>query len=360
MKQVYIFFALLFSLISYSQVGIGTTSPNPSAILDLTASNKALLIPRLASIDSISIPVNGMMIYDISASCIKSYENNSWTSCLSGLNDFTFAKIVYVNASTPSNATIFDLVIPPITNDVSLVQQSNNLYIANNGQAFTWNGTSYVSYLAPPQSPFYLQGSLVDAGSNKTGKIWRQNGLLLGDGVLQTDNFSGYFLAKGNMISNPTIFAFENTVHANTGMFLGNGGGVNFLPILTMRPSGSFRSIFIGVANVDSGSEPALQFRAQVPNIGPVVNRPTFTWQNGGVGGFEQMRLSANGRLGVGNPNPQERVDIAGAIKISNGGYSDLFDGATTPLPSGGAGTIVFVNGSFFGFNGATWKKLDN
>ena len=45
-------------------------------------------------------------------------------------------------------------------------------------------------------------------------------------------------------------------------------------------------------------------------------------------------------------------------VKLTNSGYSGIADGATTPVPSQGAGTMIFDNGSFYGFNGNQWKKL--
>ena len=83
MKKIITALAIFASTIAFSQVGIGTTSPHSSSILDLTASDKAMLLPRVANTAAIPSPVNGMMIYDISSNCIKSYENGAWTSCLS-------------------------------------------------------------------------------------------------------------------------------------------------------------------------------------------------------------------------------------------------------------------------------------
>ena len=83
MKKIITALAIFASTFAFSQVGIGTTSPHSSSILDLTATDKAMLLPRVANTSAISTPVNGMMIYDISSNCIKSYENGAWTSCLS-------------------------------------------------------------------------------------------------------------------------------------------------------------------------------------------------------------------------------------------------------------------------------------
>ena len=65
-------------------MGIGTTSPHSSAILDLTATNKALLLPRVANSNNIATPVNGMMIYAVNPKCFKAYQDGAWldlTTC---------------------------------------------------------------------------------------------------------------------------------------------------------------------------------------------------------------------------------------------------------------------------------------
>lgn len=65
------FIALCFSLqlATFSQVGINTSSPNASAQLDVTASNKGFLPPRVALTSitdnsTISSPASGLLIYN--------------------------------------------------------------------------------------------------------------------------------------------------------------------------------------------------------------------------------------------------------------------------------------------------------
>lgn len=84
MRLKLFFFCFLFLLnYSFAQVGIGTTTPNPSSILELSSSDKAFVLPRVANTAAIATPIDGMLIYDLSSNCIKSYENGAWTNCLS-------------------------------------------------------------------------------------------------------------------------------------------------------------------------------------------------------------------------------------------------------------------------------------
>lgn len=71
---VFLFLLLcLFSKVSFSQVAINSTgaAPDPSAVLDVSATNKGMLVPRvsLVSADNSSTPVNnpsvGLLVYNI-------------------------------------------------------------------------------------------------------------------------------------------------------------------------------------------------------------------------------------------------------------------------------------------------------
>ena len=87
MKTNFLLIIFMFTCsFSNAQVGIGTTDPAPSAVLDLTSTDQALLLPRLANTSEVLNPVNGMLVYDISSSCVKAFENNNWTDCLSSFS----------------------------------------------------------------------------------------------------------------------------------------------------------------------------------------------------------------------------------------------------------------------------------
>lgn len=63
---------LLCSALIYGQVGIGTSTPNSSALLDISSSNKGFLLPRLAltgrnDAATIANPANGLMVVNLAA-----------------------------------------------------------------------------------------------------------------------------------------------------------------------------------------------------------------------------------------------------------------------------------------------------
>jgi len=73
---------ILFSS-SYAQnnsVGIGTTTPDNSAILDLVSNNQGLLIPRnnTSGITSIAAPSDGLILYNTDDKCYWFWNNSAW------------------------------------------------------------------------------------------------------------------------------------------------------------------------------------------------------------------------------------------------------------------------------------------
>ena len=109
MKKIITALAIFASTFAFSQVGIGTTSPHSSSILDLTASDKALLLPRVANSNNIATPVNGMMIYAVNPKCFKAYQDGAWldlTTCSAVTSAMTFGAVTYQGTSVINTSGI--------------------------------------------------------------------------------------------------------------------------------------------------------------------------------------------------------------------------------------------------------------
>jgi hypothetical protein len=62
-------------------VGIGTTTPTTSALLDLTSTTGALLVPRMTTIQKNALTaVNGMILYDTTLNKFQGYEAGVWVN----------------------------------------------------------------------------------------------------------------------------------------------------------------------------------------------------------------------------------------------------------------------------------------
>ena len=65
---------------SIGRLAIGTSSPAAGAILDITATNKGVLFPRLTTtqVNTIQSPENGLMVYNTTLNTICFYNGTSW------------------------------------------------------------------------------------------------------------------------------------------------------------------------------------------------------------------------------------------------------------------------------------------
>jgi hypothetical protein len=88
MKKIVLLAFLFLGLgkVGFSQnnVGVGTTSPDVSAVLDVSATDKGMLVPRLTILQRLAIqnPATGLLVYDISDNCFWYFKDptNGWTS----------------------------------------------------------------------------------------------------------------------------------------------------------------------------------------------------------------------------------------------------------------------------------------
>jgi hypothetical protein len=85
LKQFYLVVFLLFApslgMQSFGQVGIGTNTPNTSAILDVSSTNKGFLAPRMTALQrqAISAPANGLMVFQENDNAgLYIFFNNKW------------------------------------------------------------------------------------------------------------------------------------------------------------------------------------------------------------------------------------------------------------------------------------------
>lgn len=75
------FIFLMVNAVCSSQVGIGTTSPDASALLELKSESQGLLTPRMttAQRNAISNPANGLIVYDTDESALYYFKSSSWS-----------------------------------------------------------------------------------------------------------------------------------------------------------------------------------------------------------------------------------------------------------------------------------------
>jgi hypothetical protein len=74
----------MIATLSFAQtnVGIGTTMPNTSAMLDISSTTRGLLAPRMttAQRNSIASPAKGLLVYDNDLNALHHYNGSAWAA----------------------------------------------------------------------------------------------------------------------------------------------------------------------------------------------------------------------------------------------------------------------------------------
>jgi hypothetical protein len=86
MKLIFlsIFTLIIFSNLAAQSVGINTTTPNTSAVLDVNSNAKGFLPPRMTTgqRNAITTPAPGLIIYNITTNSIETWNSAKWISLL--------------------------------------------------------------------------------------------------------------------------------------------------------------------------------------------------------------------------------------------------------------------------------------
>ncbi len=324
MKQILtILFAVITCNFLHAQsVGIGTTSPNNSAILDISSINKGLLIPRMNTSQRtlIASPVAGLMVYDTD---FKEYYHHDGT---------TWKKIL-----------------------------NNNVWSTSNTRNWVYNFSDSVGIgTSNPDEKFHISSGKIYLQDNRGG----QNPHVIFDIPNVADNEGGLqFKRSGDTLA--AINYVEDPDYANYLKFsVGSPGKGNELTINTngevgigsKNPNGqlalnNYNGDNIAINDID----PIIQFNipSLVPNVPPVkrafmqlsdfvdLRIGTNSGNNTGkviirTNATDQLTVDQDGEVGIGTITPLAKLHIPTGedadLSSSTNGYIMLGTGSATSL----------------------------
>jgi hypothetical protein len=131
---------------SGGNVGIGTTTPVASALLDVTSTTQGLLPPRMTTVqrDAIGTPAAGLVVYNTTTSALNVY-NGAWVALSSGAS--LMAPIVVYRSSSLTALTGTVIMNAAVTNPASNYDTATGIFTAptTGFYLFSWqvyfNGT---------------------------------------------------------------------------------------------------------------------------------------------------------------------------------------------------------------------------
>ncbi len=135
---LYLILLILTKQNSIAQVGIGTTTPDASSILDLTSTSKGMLLPRMttAQRNAIGTPVPGLMIYNTTTSSFNFYNGTTWTSIFSGSSGVNSV------TGTANRITIGGTSADPTIDISTSYAGQNSITTLGTIGTGTWNGAT--------------------------------------------------------------------------------------------------------------------------------------------------------------------------------------------------------------------------
>lgn len=290
-----IFFLFLLSRISnpnlcYAQnnnVGIGTLTPAPSALLDIDGSgsnnNKGILIPRMTSAQRIAIssPANSLLVFDTDLACFY-----YWDAIIPGWKSLG-------NTGTGINGT---------TGETG----------ATGGIGSTGN-TGSTGFIGGT-------GSIGNTGSTGSSGVTGSNGYTGstgGTGAIGSTGFTGSTGADG------ALNAWSLTGNAGT------NGGTNFIGTtdnisLRFRTNNTQKMIVDSVGNVGIGTTSPATVLHISKNGGGYTNR-----------GITLEQTDAGSEIGVEFRNGIAGGGVAAALTLTQGGTEGMVLTTFSSLPSG-------------------------
>ena len=215
-KKLIYLFILSFVLISgFAQTGIGTTTPDASAKLDITSTTKGLLVPRMTSTQkaAISSPANGLLVYQTdgvigfyvnsgtSASPSWLRINTDWTKSGNDIS-FTTGNISTTGALTGGNSSTSN--ISGFAANVASISANYSITSADNGKVLQSTSATAISIAIPTGLPTGFNCTIVQMGA---GQI----------------TFTGTYLNRGGFTKSASQYSVISILHLGSNSIIVTG-----------------------------------------------------------------------------------------------------------------------------------------
>lgn len=404
MKKIII---LLFSLASLSYFGqFGINKDNPNSTLDVvgkatsTTDADGILLPRISG-DQLkakdvlySTDQTGAIVYVTSAVTASSTK----TTYVTESGYFYFDGIYWQKMNVSSYNALFK--------DGSGISLNGTLVKPTLISAIT--SSNSLTFQSPNTTDAYLTVQAAVNGGQSGGIFLgnKNHGFTRGFPTLGADNNLGLFTSNGNVFlssKGKTIGEFILT-YANSFVglgtlqpdsrltLLGDGSASDDISVSSSNSDLPTRTstIYYFRSRGSSGAETKIQSGDKIGDLMFLANDGSNDIQTASINAIlddnstittnsvpldiifktgtninqfpaENLRISNNGNVKVGTGIATENLEVSGALNIgSNYTSFTINNNATNPIPSGGAGTLIFQNSHLFGWTGSSWKQLDN
>jgi hypothetical protein len=135
------------TVFSQNNMGIGTTTPDSSAILDVNSTTKGMLVPRMTATQrtAIATPATGLLVYQTDGtSGFYSYDGSAWKSLIgSSTVNATVLPNFSIGHNVTASSTPITLYTSAFTTTTGTSVSSATSFFIPGGITFTINFYSY-------------------------------------------------------------------------------------------------------------------------------------------------------------------------------------------------------------------------
>lgn len=351
-KMITSFIATASVLFSFSQnnVGIGTSTPNSSAILDITSTNKGLLIPRMTTAQrtAIATPAKGLMVFDTDNNSFWYYNGSAWTAITGtgGSGSLSLPYSANVTTNTPSfkieNSGSGDVLYLGSTGSgatINAYSTSGNTVSTNSFSGYGVYATSWTNSTIYALSNNPTNTTAAIRANNTGGGAGIQASSSADNGIYSTTSAGGKAAVRGDASGTGAYGIYGYAASATgTGVY---GTSVDGIAVAGssgnnhgIKGSTSSNTGFAGVYGITDG------------NAGAGVQGQSYSVNTSGVYGASVYGKGVNGNSTYGaalygSSSTGYGLEINGKVKIA-GGNTNPVNGAV--LTTDANGNAVWKN----------------
>jgi hypothetical protein len=212
-----IVFLLLVSFYSFGQTGIGTTAPNAAAKLEIAATDKGLLIPRMTKSQreaiTLSSAANGLMVYQTDY-VSGFYVNTSTTTTVSWLrvntdwtktgNDIAYTAGNISTTGTLTGGNSSSSTISGFAANVGTITAAYNISAADNGKILQSTSATAITITIPTGLPTGFNCTVVQMGAGQL-------------------TFSGTYFNRGSFTKSASQYSIVSIIHLGSDKIIVSG-----------------------------------------------------------------------------------------------------------------------------------------
>lgn len=402
MKKSWIFFLIMSLNSVFAQVGIGTTSPNASSILDVSSTNKGILIPQVnlsnvnnTMLDGVNIAATGLLIYNTNPTTIGGnglgyyyFNGSNWerliTSSSNGDNDW------YVEGTTtpPNNInddkyTLGNIAIGKNTTNYKLELNESNTNIDRVLNIFSNYSDTGVNNNIFNENNYYgtLSSRLIynligGTGSGSVYGVYNNifntgNGNHFGSYNFLSNIGNGSHYGSVNFLNGSGTGIHYGTYNQLTGSGTGNkyglctlisntAGGIHYGVFSQVLKSGSYSGYFLGNVAIGTTTANTYTLPASRGTNGQIMQTDALgnvSWATPSNNDKAILRVFSSTNITTFSNNTEFNLILPSVTFNLGGGTYDTGNGSYT-IPSAG---VYEVDANLnFNFVSSTSKEIIN